>query len=321
MWVFNANAQIDKDNFEEIFDQEVSDSKYSDRSSHSGTYQHVVPQQVPSWFINIPVSQDNDVFSIGISDPEMDSTAGMEMAIYRAQIMANVLSKSTTQLLCDFFLNEVDNSTDVVYEHFSRINAKIPKNGKFDIIESYTNKFDETVALIKYYPSQNVKNNEVNRIMLELYKNEIESTAHGSFESIFELWVRSAKEKEPDPMFYQLTEFGKRHDVVSAQNNIQKEIPIYKLCYTGLPRTDSAAYTYFSHGLWKEYFKSIMTQIIFKAREKPENISYISDSYQKNSLEKLTRGISVNKMRFTLVGISTNENRLKVNMKELPLDN
>jgi hypothetical protein len=96
-------------------------------------------------------------------------------------------------------------------------------------------------------------------------------------------------------------------------------MPIYKLPYAGIPTNDSTQINYFSHGLWKEYFKSFMSFIIIKAREKPEIVSVLADKYQTESYEKLTRGISVNHMRFVISGIKAEQNQLKVEMIELPL--
>ncbi len=318
LYALTTSAQLDKENFEKIFEEETNNSKYSKRESHSGTYQYTLPQLVPRWFITPPVSNDSLIYSIGISDPEMDTVNALEMAVYRARVMANVLYKGTTQLLCDFFLNEVNNSSDIAYEHFSRINAKIPFNDKFEIVETYRNSFDETMVLIKYYPPKNIEPNQFNRIKLEHYKSEIESSSYGNFESVYEFWVQANSDTIADPVFYQITKLGPRHDVMSAQGNIQKQVPIYSLQYKGIPSADSTELCNFSHGLWKEYFKSTMVFIMSKAREKPENIKQITDSYQKNTFEKLTRGISMNKMRFVLTNISATNNKLKVTLQELP---
>jgi hypothetical protein len=217
-------------------------------------------------------------------------------------------------------VNEVNHSSNVVYEHFSRINANIPILGNFEIVSSQRNKFDETIVLMRYFPTDSLKPEQYDQIAMELYKNEVQSSAYGNFQSVFEIRVQSNNADRSDPMFYQLTELGTRYDVLSLYENQQKNIPIYKLPYTGIPNNDSATFSYFSHGLWKEYFKSVMIQIISKAREKPENIQYLGDAFQKNSYEKLTRGISVNQMRFVVTGMNVFNNELKVAMRELPLD-
>lgn len=313
-------AQIDKERFEEIFNEEEFDSKYSTRENHSSIYQYTNPQAVPDWFLNPPVSQNNKIYSIGISDPETDTVKGLEVAIYRAQIMANIFKNSTTQLLCDFFVNETNQSSDIVYEHFSRINTKIPLESKFEVVETFRNSFDETLVLLKYHYSKKPKSKEQYRVMFELYKNEIETSSIGQLESIYELRVQSNSISIPDPMFYQLTELGKSSDVISAVDNNENQVPIYSLQYQGIPNTDSVKYCYFTHGLWKEYFRSVMVVILSKAREKPENIQYLSDSYNKNSFQKTTRGISVNRMSFVLSGIASFNNQIKVTLQEVALD-
>jgi len=319
-WTFCLVAQIDKERFDKIFEEEQSDPKYAKRESHSAAYQNTPPQKVPAWFVNPPVSNGNEVYAIGISDPEMDTTLALSMSIYRAQIMANVLFKSTTQLLCDFYLNEIDKTSDIVYEHFTRINSSMPLDGNFEIVESFKNNYDETVVLIKYYPKIDLPQDQVNSIKLELFRGEVNIANKVSFESTYELIVKSHSGANVDSMFYQLTDLGNRYDVLSTYENVKKTVPIYTLAYSGIPSNDSVQLCYFTHGLWKEYFKSVMSFIISKAREKPENISQLSDAYQRNTLEKLTRGISVNKMRFVVTGMSFSDNKLNVALQEMPLD-
>ncbi len=318
---FLTFGQSDKKKFENVFNEETTSNKNSKRENHSGAYQFIPPQPVPSWFVNPPVSTGNEVYSIGISDPEMDTTAALEMAILRAEIMANVFRKATTQLLCDFFSNEVNQSNQIVFEHFARVNAKLPKlSGTFELINTYRNRFDETLVLLKYIPPKKVKTNQLQSIRLELYRNEIETSTIGEYESIYEMLVQPESTDEKIPAFYQLTELGKRADVVSGGSKKEHQVPIYSLKYNGLPMSDSASVCFLSHGLWKDYYKSVLVQILETAREKPENISYLSDSYSTESFQNLTRGVSVNKMRFVLKGIQAEQDKLKVSLQELPLE-
>jgi hypothetical protein len=316
-----AVGQIDRKRFENIFDEETNNDKYSKRENHSGVYQFVPPQDLPDWFVSPPISSGSDIFSIGISDPEMDTTEALEQAILRAEIMANVFRKATTQLLCDFFSNEVNQSNQIVFEHFARVSAKLPnQTGNYELVNTYRNRFDETLVLIKYIPPKRVRANQLQTIKLELYRSEVETSSIGEYESIYELIVQPESVSEGRPAFFQLTELGKRSDVVSGKDKEEKQVPIYSLKYTGLPMADSAKACFLSHGLWKDYYKSALIQMLEKAREKPENISYLGDNYNSESFQKLTRGVSVNKMRFVLTGIKGEQNQLKVTLKEIPLE-
>lgn len=97
---------------------------------------------------------------------------------------------------------------------------------------------------------------------------------------------------------------------------IPVDVPIYSLKYSGIPTKDTVAVTCsFSHGLWKEYFKSIALFIVAKSREKPENITYLDDTYQYTNTQKLTRGISSNKMRFVITKIYGTKAGLNVELK------
>jgi len=315
-----AFSQKQQDRFKEVFDEEMDDGAFLKRENHSVKYRFTAPQQVPDWFTNPPVSEGDEVYAIGISDPGLDSADAITMAVYRARIMAHILRYSMTQLLCDFFVNEADHSNSVVYEHFSRINSIIPvADESVEIIDRFTNRFDETMVLVKCKPDLNLKKEETYAVQLELFKNETESSIYGNYESVYDMMVKSNNINYPDPVFYQLTEYGTRFDVISTMDNQNQTVPIYSLSYEGLNGTDSVRYQYFSHGLWKEYLKAVMTFIMNAAREKPENVQVLTDKYQAESFEKLTRGISVNKMRFVLMAIKAEQNQLKVELKELPL--
>ncbi len=313
-----TSAQFNQKEFKKVFDNELNqDSKYTHRENHSSKYLYTMLQQVPDWFIHPPVASQNEIFAIGISDPEMDSVKAFEMALFRAKVVANLLHLSTTQLLCDFFLNELDHSSNIVYEHFSRISAQMPiDDSSFFVTETYRNAYDETMVLIKYIPSKKIKKNQSAKILFELYKNETESSVHGEYESVYELQVVWPHNGNSLKDFYQFTEVGNRSDVVSQMGDTLHQIPIYSLIYTGIPGEDTLPSVILSHGLWKDFFNSTMTQIITKAREKPENVSYLSDDYQKDSYQKLTRGISVNRQRFYISSILKRENRLVVKLQE-----
>lgn len=319
-----ADAQFDQEKFEKIFEEETGgDKKYSERKNHSAKYSYEKSQALPQWFFTPPIADGGSIVAIGISDPGLDSADAVNMAIYRAQLMANVLRKSTTQLLCDFFLNDQSSAQQIVYEHFSRILTQMPDSaGGVEIIETYTNAFDETMVLINYKPPEVSPDLRLNKVFLELYKNETEASIYGGFESIYELQVKHNGNKQPS-MFYQLTEYGPRNNVVGAVYDINYDVPIYSLSYTCMV-SDSINKMHLSHGLWKEYFKSVINNVLMAARQKPENIKIMGDKYQEEAIqsdtyEKLTRGLSVNKMSFVLEGIKPFEHTFAVSLREVSL--
>lgn len=320
----NLFAQFDKEKFEEIFNEETSqDDKYSSRESHSNLYTHVPAQTIPQWVYAPPVSSSGSIVALGISDPGLDSTDAFQMATYRACVMANILHKNTTQLLCDFFLNEVLASQQIVYEHFSRIITQMPDSvSSYNILETYTNAFDETFVLIEYNPFEKRESLNLNTIFFELYKNETEHGLYGGYESIYELLVKRNGNKY-SPMMYQLTEYGPRNSVVGSIYGIDYEVPIYSLSYN-YQMADSVTKFHLSHGIWKEYFKSTTNYILSVAREKPENIKVMGDNNkadynQSDSYEKLTRGLSVNKLAFVFEGIRVTNDQLSVSLREVPI--
>lgn len=317
---FAVHAQSNQERFKKTFDEEIQEEGGLERTSHSAKYQHTAPQKLPEWITQIPSSTRELIYAVGISDPAMDSTEGMQQAVFRAELMANVFRKSTTQLLCDFFLDEEASSSSIVYEHYSRISTKMPmQKHQSEIIQSFKNQYDETIVLVAYHPPKRVDPAQLLNIRMEMYKNETESSIYGQFESVFDLMVKTPTTDIAPYGFYELTELGERSSVVSSDTVGKYEVPIYTLAYHDIPAKDSVNNCFFTHGLWKEYYQSTMNHIMSKAREKPENISYLTDKYQVENYQKLTRGVSVNKMRFTLDGFYAENGKLMVKLTEQDL--
>lgn len=317
---FSSSAQLDKERFQEIFKKETKENKYQSRDNHSSKYTYTAAQEFPSWLVNPPMPGSGEFIGLGISDPGLDSADAMNMAVYRAQIMAYMLQKSTTQFMVDFFTNEITGAQEVVYEHFARVFTKMPeKIENCEVIKTYTNKFDETFVLVKYKPNQDLQMNNNKTAIMELFKNEMQAGARGQYESVYELLVKDNLNESNVPMMYRIVEFGSRNDVEGTVENEDYAVPIYSLRYE-FPTRDTLIQKQFSHGIWKEVFKSTVTQILNKARKKPEIIKDMSDDYQAQSTEKLTRGISSNKMSFIWVGIGFKYDQIKMKLKEVPTE-
>jgi len=313
-------AQIDKENFEKIFDQELNDSKYTPRENHSSKYLHCTPQEVPVWILNPPASDNQGIIALGISDPGMDSTDGWNQALLRAQIMANIFRKNTTQLLCDFFLNEQNNTQQVVYEHYSRIVTYLPDSlSQFEILNSFKNNYDETFVLIRYTPPTQINPSMLKTVFLELYRNEVENSIYGNFESVYELLVKDSNKSNTHFLSYQFTEYGPRSSADGYYNHQDYIIPIYSLNYK-LVLNQSEESLQLAHGFWPAYLKSTINTILAIAKQKPENIKVMGDKYQTNSYEKLTRGLSENKLSFRFTGLTIADKSLEIKLDEFPVE-
>ena len=320
LFSISISAQLDKERFQEIFDDETKEEKYISRDNHSTEYSHTKAQELPNWFFHPPTPGNGEFIGLGISDPGLDSTDAINMAINRAQIMAYMLKKSTTQFMVDYFINEVTDAHEVVYEHFARVITKMPASvNNCELIESYTNEFDETFALVKFIPDNSKSTMNHNMVFMELFKNEMQAGARGQYESVYELLVKDNREKDEVPLMYRVIEYGTRNDVEGTINNENYSLPIYSLRYTYI-LPDTVINKQFSHGIWKEVFKATITQILNKARKKPETIKDMGDNYQVESSEKLTRGISSNQMSFIWVGMGLQYDQLMIRLKEIPVE-
>ncbi len=318
--VYLLPGQTDKERFAKTFDEEMDYADNLQRQNHSARYATTKPQLVPNWFNNIPAGNDSLIYAVGISDPGMDSATAMAMAIDRARVVASLMRKSNVQLICDFFYDEATHTNQVMYEHYSRIYTYMPLSAELlRVVNSTINQFGEALVLIEYRPPQAVNPDNLQLVQCDLYKNETEKSIYGNYESVYELLVEPNKLQSQKPMLYQLTEYGPRYDVGSSFDSLHSTIPIYTLTYQNISGTDSLPYRTFSHGLWKEFYKELVTTIVAVARQKPENISQLASKHNTSSYQKLTRGMSENKMRFTISRIMGSENSLNVVLTELPV--
>lgn len=319
---FIGLAQTDRDLFQDVFDSEIDQSNsLLNRQNHSNLYQFTKPQTVPNWLLSPPPSNNSAIYAIGISDPGTDTTLAYKLAIERAKVIANFYRKTNIQLICDFFHNEKSNQNQVAYEHYSRLSTVIPSDNRhYIVVDSLINAFGEAIVLVKFVPPVAVNNEQLLFAQFDMYKNEIEHNTYGNFESVYELLVQNSNTSGQYKMFYQITEYGQRSDVESNIDTIKVTVPIYSLKYNNIAGPDSVEVRFFSHGLWKEYIKTIVTSMAKYAREKPENISLLAASKRSDTdddkHQKLTRGKSENIIGFSLNSLSGFNNSITVNIVE-----
>ncbi len=312
---YSISAQIDAARFAAYFDDE-KESLENIRVNHSDLFQYELPQELPSWFFNPPMAEDDFIYSIGISDPALDSIKAMGQAQERALIMASLTSNSLTQLLCRFYMDETKGFSNVVYENYARVSANLPQHyDSVELVNDTYNAFGEAVVLIKYKVQQPTESLNEEKIVLDIYKNEFEGSQSGIFESIYELSYRSYS-NDSLLVQYQMMELGSRTAVSCKLDSISYELPIYTLKYYSQYQ-DSSTVCFYSHGLWKEYFKAISSQIVTKAQNRPENIQVLGDNYSTDSYQKMVQGISQNKQRLSLKKVITSKNILLVHLMEL----
>jgi hypothetical protein len=300
-------AQQNIKQFEYNIDKNTNTKHQIKENTYSLIYKNIKSQQIPNWVNNIPPSNKRYIYSIGVSNPDSDSVQAVSTAINRAELMASILYKSTVQQLCSYFLNEYDISSNILYENYVQIVSNT-KFKKYTIEKTYTNRYNETIVLVKFNTRSAISTDTKN--ILSIYKNEFNSTTSEQLETVYEL---SKEVKDASSLIYQLTTLGEHIELLTKIDDKTTKIPIYNLSYLTTNDTIVNNKT-LSYGLWNEVLKTTVDVIVKEARSKPGTLQNLGDKYQNKSYQKLTNGIAQNTISIRLKEININNNGVEISI-------
>lgn len=310
-------AQIYMDRFDDYFASDSLEVEQIHRGSHSYQFVYVPVQKIPAWFSDLPLNDSLWVYSIGISNPGMDSVDAMQLAIKRAAMMSCVLNNANARLLYSYYKNESGAVQSAMYENYAQIISSFPAAyvQKGMVVSYAYNEYQEGMVLMKFLRSSMQERDEDQRLELIRFGKEWNKQQGSVFEASYELNCGS-KEDKFGFSNYEVYHLDLRMHASGLYLDLSYVIPIYSLCYSN----DSIASTKrqcFSYGLWAEYYKSFLDQVIASSRKSPESIESLAASYQNSDHSELIQGISNTKQSFALKNIAIRNNILQVHLIEV----
>ncbi|MFW5706730.1 MAG: hypothetical protein ACOC12_02310, partial [Bacteroidota bacterium] len=110
-WGISLVAQTPSKHFLEIFEKETN--QIGSQESKYGNFKHTgklsfFPDTLPVWFFQPPVPEHNQVYAIGISDPDLPAQEGFQQAYYRARVMAVLFNGARIEYFRDVFTSDQD---------------------------------------------------------------------------------------------------------------------------------------------------------------------------------------------------------------------
>ena len=118
-------------------------------------------KKIPDWFLK-NVNHQNEIYAIGISDPNLDTIKGENQAILRALVYHSLLHKSHINELSTYGLtneNSVGNNAktieNAVYTSIYSIGDNL--TNLFSVEKKYTNIYKETFVLLKFNSDSLIK--------------------------------------------------------------------------------------------------------------------------------------------------------------------
>lgn len=288
----------------------------------------VHPASLEGWLSNIPASNKNTVFTIGISDPGMKEDEAIELAILRAKIVSALLLQSKISSITDNYSNEVPGDRErfvTKYATYYRLQAALVGGvEQFELVNHFFTSFNESVVLLKHNLSVSPET-DVDSILLkiDLYNSERQQRNRFELEEKCEVYGVSKQNGNVDEIsifYYFYRSVNQYYEIVSRYNGAELNFPPNIFRYQSLenkhPQLDGADVTYkLTNGMWKAFLQSLLQSYTQTVDCSDIDIGQVSDNYSSLN-QNLTREVVMTTPAFRIKGIRVNNNRLSVILKK-----
>jgi hypothetical protein len=325
----NSEGQ-EKNRFEKTFLKETSQSQ----NKSSNKFRNIsklsfYPDTLPSWFFSPPPCTANCIYAVGISDPDMESGAGKEMAIHRAKAMAGLYLNAKMQYFRDVYTSEKQSGRYSDYRQRFDTYFKISSMSKLDdasfaVVDSHQTRYNESMILIKYSPIdlQHEGENNLSVIGTVLF---IEAQVEDAFEVQAEYELYSAfrqSDSLTESAHYLYREKGNKFLSNSEFLNSKVEFPVYIYKYAS-PDWDKNTPPLISYnGLWSKFTRELLRILTLTTEHTKTRIRNLGEKYNPAS-SNLSRETISYLAQLKLNGIVFERDTMKIDLSvnEINLQN
>lgn len=289
---------------------------------------------IPDILENLPESKHGEIYSIGISDSRSrDFDLAYEIAVLRALSFAVMLQELTISFVADYFETKTEEHrwtiiTEMTQElGYFRSEAYVDST-MFTVLESDTNTNGEIFVLLKYLPKAH---GEVNFFVSgEYFRQNCESSQTRSLETMRYLekevlW--KPNEKDSIRTHFTMTNLNGNITSKTLYDSIELVPPGFFYRYRDLPAEgfNLLKFTYgtsLMKGSWIAYSEAFIQSAVRISRNYNSKVGTVQDDYdlsgQDALLETVQRSLFrqsyINKLNYSLNGISVNNNLLYPNV-------
>lgn len=297
------------ESFKKEFHNELGDADGVDQKNVLA-YRPAV--KLPDWFINFNSTDPGTLFSLGISDPGLDSLDALQQATTRALAMAAFSKKSLIQNVSDnYYLDKDGAKTLGKFQSFTYYTTRDTLG--FKLLEyEYTSNGEMLVLIdcssngdIKYFINSNI----------ELFQSETSGKVVGRL--LFEVETQNNLGEELKSSWL-VNENSSSIDIESRWDGEALEFVQAKYrYYTSLPTGDNSDNTGdfnfdMKYGLWYAYINAMAANMeqmeVFNSQ-----VKFLDDRYDKQ-FQDLTRIVFTENTAFNIASLSINDNKLTINL-------
>jgi hypothetical protein len=288
------------------------------------------PVNIPDWFADFSLANDQCLYAFGISDPGMEKDTAFQLAMLRAKSLIALMVHPVVASLTDNFAKEKsDDRSDeftTKYENLYRIDSSIeaPEEA-FEIADSCFNSFGEAIVLLKYHLNF-INHAEIEHISITIDAYQVERQKHNQFETQERLSMTVSAcslmdTSHKETFSYSCISYNNLYEIESQINNREIKVPYFYYRYA--VKNDSTTIgdenngsEKLSYGLWKALAEQVVQKIILLSQPFAANIKQVGDQYSTEN-KSLSREISEAHPSFKLINLNISNNYLAVDMDYL----
>ncbi|MCX6181941.1 MAG: hypothetical protein NT150_08455 [Bacteroidetes bacterium] len=286
--------------FKQNFEKNLSDPRHSALQPIPDKY--FTTDVIPEWLFDVNDTKDGNLYSIGISDPFIDSETAYQQALTRGIFTLSLEMKTMVNGMNELYskIEENGKSSGNVFTEYYQLLSKEWIDFKYlTIIEKHYLKTGECIVKFKYKPSSDAENTFNTYVSLEYYRQEksldldYETTEKITYSgnSITDSTLSSS-------CSFSLKKLNDKEEVLSeCPANIQYTIP--KFTYQiGKANITS------QNGLWSLFIYKFSQKIISSSQVSSSIIKNVQDNFLTLD-NKLTREIVINQGNFFIAHTDT----------------
>ncbi len=326
LFIFGCKTNFGQDikNFEKIFEKEdleiISKGQKKFRNISTLSY---YPDTLPVWFFNPPKSDENLIYAIGISDPDMEPVKARELAKHRAEAMACINMKSKLQYIRDMYTNEQQEGKYSTYRqrfdtYFKVSTASLINDDCFSVVDTHFTRYNEYMVLIKFNPTlvQQTPSKILSVIGTVFYveaqvKDAFEVQAEYELQSSFKSPQMSSQEAH-----YLYREKGNKFLTNSVYLGNLNEFPVYIYRYASpLWKENTVPFTSYN-GLWSKFTQEFLRHLTLTTEESRKRIKNLGQQYNPENVT-LSREVASMAASLKLNGIEFAQDTVKFDIQIL----
>lgn len=274
----------------------------------SGTLQKIPDQYfshdtLPSWFFNWNSVAENNIYSIGVSDPFLDSEKAYKQAYNRAVFLLSIQMLTVINGMNEFYSRtddvkfEKNDAYTQYYQLFSKSNIN---DSIIQIREKSILKTGEYLIKLKYPLDASFLKNFNIYISMEWYSQE--KSLELGFETTEKLILKGntiSKNGLSEGCSYTYKRYNEKDEVLSeCQENTEYYVPTFSY-FNGNKNIQS------TQGLWNTIFYNFTRKMLSSSQLSNLVVKNVSDIHQKLD-NNLSREIIIRQSDFYVSGIDSN---------------